>query len=237
MSCVLIWVQVLQEAVVWSGPEYWLLMENRVDPLLARQNPPYLTPGVLPLLTFCNTFHLKVLTHAFVLEKRQKTNKSDPASQSEMQKTTRWWSPAAGGVCTLAAVLQIDRIIFSGTMYLIGIFCIWSDYSIQIRNILLWRNNGNYGGTIFCQNIPPFSSAIYSVWNNVRCTTTFPSQCSRSCRPSNKPGTPPSFAFHTTVVTFKIGLTKLRENWRSSPHWPCFNPLFKKLILWLRFLT
>ena len=44
---------------------------------------------------------------------------------------------AAGGMCTLAAVLQIDGIIFGGTMYLIGIFCIWSDYSIQIRNILL----------------------------------------------------------------------------------------------------
>ena len=31
---------------------------------------------------------------------------------------------------------------------------------------------GKYGGTIFCQNIPPFYSAIYSVWNNVRCNTT-----------------------------------------------------------------
>ena len=36
---------------------------------------------------------------------------------------------------------QMDGIIFIGTINLVGIFCMLSDYSVQIRNILLWRNN------------------------------------------------------------------------------------------------
>ena len=77
---------------------------------------------------------------SLILLHNQKCEKQHAAGPQQLVACVHWQHQRGARASVRvrrAAVLQIDGIIFGGTIHLIRIFCILSDYSIQMQNILL----------------------------------------------------------------------------------------------------